>query len=504
MKTILSPSAGAVVLLALWPAMTAPLCAAEELLHLNARSRTEIAPRAGRYEVIERPLEWDPARTAVIVIDVWDKHWCEGANRRVGKMVQRMNALVQAMRDRGALIVHAPSDTMATYEGTPQRKLAQAAPAAPAPQGIEFKWNYLNADAEGTLPIDDSDGGCDCEPQQKSEIVWKGQHPDIQIEDGDAISDKGDEIYNLLQSRGIDNVMILGVHTNMCILGRPFGIRMMTRLGKNVVLVRDLTDTMYNPRMAPFVPHDKGTDLVVEHVEKYWCPTIKSADILGDHKQPHVVLISAEQEYGAKETLADFARADLEKRGFRCTLINSDSTTDIPGLDALNDADLLVLYMRRRELPAEQLAMFKKWFEAGKPVVAIRTSSHAFQNWLEFDKLVLGGNYQGHHGNDSRPTVTAASNAEADPLLRGVELPFQTEGSLYRASPLAETARPLLTGIWKDAPTEPVAWTNTHNAGRVFYTSLGHKEDFKTASFRRLLLNGVLWALDKPILDDDK
>jgi hypothetical protein len=72
----------------------------------------------------------------------------------------------------------------------------------------------------------------------------------------------------------------MGVHTNMCVLGRPFGIRAMVRLGRNVVLVRDLTDAMYDPRQPPHVSHTRGTELVIEHIEKYWCPSILSEDLL--------------------------------------------------------------------------------------------------------------------------------------------------------------------------------------------------------------------------------
>ena len=75
--------------------------------------------------------------------------------------------------------------------------------------------------------------------------------------------------------------MICGVHLNMCVLGRPVGIRQLTKLGKNVVLVRDMTDTMYNHRMRPHTDHFSGTDLVVEHVENFWCPTIESTDLIG-------------------------------------------------------------------------------------------------------------------------------------------------------------------------------------------------------------------------------
>src|SRR5207244_8681875 len=88
---------------------------------------------------------------------------------------------------------------------------------------------------------------------------WKSEHPGLKIYDMDAISDSGVEIWNLLESRGINNVILVGVHTNMCVLGRPFGLRQMAKNGKNAVLMRDMTDTMYNPKMSPYVNHYKGT-----------------------------------------------------------------------------------------------------------------------------------------------------------------------------------------------------------------------------------------------------
>src|SRR5207249_2329874 len=113
-------------------------------------------------------------------------------------------------------------------------------------------------------------------PAPSSHRAWSRQIATIEIAPGDAITDSA-EAYCLLQQRGIDHVLVMGVHTNMCVLGRPFAIRQLVAQGKQVVLVRDMTDTMYNPKRAPFVSHFTGTDLVVEHIEKYWCPTITSA-----------------------------------------------------------------------------------------------------------------------------------------------------------------------------------------------------------------------------------
>lgn len=85
----------------------------------------------------------------------------------------------------------------------------------------------------------------------------------------------------MLAARQIDHVILCGVHLNMCVLGRPFAIRQMVFLGKDVALMRDLTDTMYNPEKPPKVSHFAGTDLVIEHVEKHWCPSFTSTDLTG-------------------------------------------------------------------------------------------------------------------------------------------------------------------------------------------------------------------------------
>ncbi len=107
------------------------------------------------------------------------------------------------------------------------------------------------------------------------------QHPAIDILPEDAISDRGDEVYNLLRRYGVDQVIVMGVHTNMCVLGRPFSIRRLVTLGFRVALMRDMTDTMYNSRQHPYVNHFRGTDLVIEHIERHWCPTLTSSDLTG-------------------------------------------------------------------------------------------------------------------------------------------------------------------------------------------------------------------------------
>jgi nicotinamidase-related amidase len=252
------------------------------VFRMTARSRRAVEG-SGDVEVVERVLAWDAKETAVVLCDVWDSHWCAGARRRLDAMVPRMNEVVKRVRSQGGLIVHAPSDTMKFYENAPQRRLAMGAPRA-EPPSLMKGWNHLDPTCEGPLPIDDSDGGCDCEPQcgmsKGAPWPWTRQHPGIEVMEGDAVTDNGQEVFNLFKQRGIKQVLVIGVHTNMCVLGRSFAIRQLVRWNFDVALVRDLTDTMYNPRKPPRVSHDKGTELVVAHVERYWCPTVVSTDIV--------------------------------------------------------------------------------------------------------------------------------------------------------------------------------------------------------------------------------
>jgi nicotinamidase-related amidase len=263
------------------------LLAADEKgpLRLTLRSRTK--GDGDNFTLVEDKAAWDPKRTALIICDMWDDHWCKSAAKRVGELAGPLNDVVKAARSRGVLIIHAPSSVTAFYRDAPQRRLAQTAPFAktPVPLATAERWGttwcWPDPKREPALPIDDSDMGCDCAVKCKVREAWTRQIATIEIAESDAITDNGQETWNLLTARGIDNVILCGVHLNMCVLGRPFGIRQLVHLGKHVALMRDLTDTMYNPEKAPRVSHFAGTDLVVEHVEKYWCPSFTSAEITG-------------------------------------------------------------------------------------------------------------------------------------------------------------------------------------------------------------------------------
>jgi hypothetical protein len=187
---------------------------------------------------------------------------------------------------------------MPAYAGHPARLRAQNAPrAANLPPNVTEWCSVMSGELRGKYPIDQSDGGSDDDPAEGREWAeklkamgrnpgtpWQRQSEAVTIDaDKDFISDRGDEVWNVLEARGLKNVILTGVHVNMCVLGRPFGLRRMAGgyPGRNVVLVRDLTDSMYNPAMWPFVDHFTGTDLVITHIERLICPTITSDQLLG-------------------------------------------------------------------------------------------------------------------------------------------------------------------------------------------------------------------------------
>jgi type 1 glutamine amidotransferase len=306
------------------------------------------------------------------------------------------------------------------------------------------------------------------------------------------------------------------VHTNMCVIGRPFGLRNMVRFGKNVLLVRDLTDTMYNPRKSPFVSHVRGTELILEHIEKYVCPTITSSDLLdgpalrfAEDKRPHVAFLVSDDHYDADKILPQFAQMLRERYGCYCTILHGQGTSNIPATGELEAADCLVLYVRRLALPKEQLDRVRAYLDSGGALVGMRTASHAFNalgkaeagqaEWPEFDPEVLGGGYDGHGPNDRGTDVAILTERADHPILAGVEpAKWHSAGSLYYTSPVNKDATILMTGSLDDR-VEPLTWTRTYKGGRVCYTGLGHPDDFRDPQVRTLLVNAIFWAMDRPV-----
>ena len=223
-------------------------------------------------------------------------------------------------------------------------------------------------------------------------------------------------------------------------------------------------------------------------------------------------MLVAEREYQTDETLPAFAKQHLDD--YRLTFVFADpkDANHLIGIDAIKSADVLVVSVRRRTLPKDQLDLVRDYVSSGKPVVGIRTASHAFclrnkqppegrAAWPEFDQQVFGGNYSNHYGNAFKAIVTRADAGakKHTTLLRGLESckPFLAGGSLYQVSPLASGTSVLLTGRVEGQPQEPVAWTfQRADGGKSFYTSLGHIDDFRGDVLPRLLVNAIAWSLE--------
>lgn len=233
---------------------------------------------------------------------------------------------------------------------------------------------------------------------------------------------------------------------------------------------------------------------------------------LSAERPPHILFMIGENEYKTKTTLPDFAKRELEPLGLRCTfaIAPSDTSNDFPGLEALGEADLLFVSVRRRTPTIQHMQLIRRHVAAGKPVVGIRTASHAFAlrgknvkvpeghaDWPTFDQEVLGGNYQDHYGKGLKTFVKVMPGMEKHPVLKGVPTnEFPVFSHLYKNPDLSKRATVLMSARMEGRPeVEPVAWVNTSAKSRVFYTSLGSPEDFELPEFRRVLVNGITWAL---------
>jgi hypothetical protein len=340
--------------------------------------------------------------------------------------------------------------------------------------------------------------------------------------EGDAITDSGVEAGSLFMKKGIRNVILMGVHTNMCVIGRSFGLRNLRRLGMNVVLMRDMTDTMYDSASWPFVSHFTGNSLMQEYIEKYVCPTMLSCDFTGQKQfrfkndtRRLIAFIAAEGEYGANQRLPEFGHELLLTKNVNCEfatgkpVMRGEGRHNIENLQILQDAHLTVLFVRRRALEPEKMALIRDYVVGGRPVLGIRTANHAFDardhdssllvDWPDFDPEILGGNYHGHYGRIQQGMqVAIVPGMEGHTLLQGVNPEgFRSPCSLYEVRPLkSDRVQVLLIGSIPDKPPEPVLWMNRNRYGEAIYTSLGHFEDWENENFRQIILNAVDYLLD--------
>ena len=228
--------------------------------------------------------------------------------------------------------------------------------------------------------------------------------------------------------------------------------------------------------------------------------------------QKKITFLIAEREYKTIETLPRFAKEHLGKKFSVqfCKAPDEGNKRNILSQPSeIRKADLLVVSVRRRAFRERTMKLIHAHFTRGKPIIGIRTASHAFrfrkeqlldghQEWPEWDREVIGGNFSGHHGKGLVCKIKNAYPSDSHPILHNVKLPFTTPASLYRNSPLPHSSTPLLLGCVKGFLSEPVAWINqTTFKGKVFYTSLGHIEDFNNPAFNQLLIGAINWCLEK-------
>jgi glycerophosphoryl diester phosphodiesterase/type 1 glutamine amidotransferase len=236
--------------------------------------------------------------------------------------------------------------------------------------------------------------------------------------------------------------------------------------------------------------------------------------------RPHVVFVTGDDEYRSEITMPMIA-AILEKQGFRTSVARAvprpQVRDNIEGLEAVDSADLMVMFTRFRALPDAQLKHIENYVASGKPMVGLRTTTHAFLYPKDnphaalndgFGTDIFGQKWITHHGHSSSTDVALIPAAREHPILRGVT-PFHATSWLYHVAPLAgEGATLLLEGSSVNSnhtkrpqypPLQPVAWTRTYKGARVFFTTLGHPADFEQPSMRRLLVNGIHWALGRDV-----
>lgn len=250
--------------------------------------------------------------------------------------------------------------------------------------------------------------------------------------------------------------------------------------------------------------------------------------------KPHVVFVTGDCEYRSEISMPLIAKILETRHGMKCTVCYAtDDTTgeirpknlkNIKGLEALQTADLVVFYMRFRQLPDDQLKQITDYIETvapGRPVVGLRTTTHAFRypsgpntKWNDgFGREVFGQKWISHHGHDSSTRVFVT--VKDHPVTRGLAPEFWCRSWLYMVNPLHGDCTPLLVGQALKEPKadetlqkgvqkkqsfgtpHPVAWTKTYKGARVFFTTLGHPMDFEDENMRKLLLNGIYWALGK-------
>jgi type 1 glutamine amidotransferase len=230
-------------------------------------------------------------------------------------------------------------------------------------------------------------------------------------------------------------------------------------------------------------------------------------------KKPSIVFLITKDtnNYEAHETVPKFAALLEKEHGYTTTvLLGTGEHGDYayPSLSALSNADLLIIFARRIALPQDQMNAIKEYISKGKPVIGIRTAHHAFavvdqkikeghEDWRTFTADVLGCENKGYGPHEAGYNVAVNPTTAGHPILKDIGASkWHSKGGIYHVSLLDSSAQVLLKGEL-DGKIEPVAWTRSTGKNKVFYTSLGYPDDFETAHFRTLLINGIRWAMSE-------
>jgi type 1 glutamine amidotransferase len=209
-----------------------------------------------------------------------------------------------------------------------------------------------------------------------------------------------------------------------------------------------------------------------------------------------VCILSGCPTYNSEKSLPPFQKWLESNYNVTCDRLVRKADDDLPGLEKLDACDVALVFFKRMNLKGEQLERFQKYVTSGRPVVGVRTASHAVQTWLAFDREVLGGNYNSHYGKEPvEIEVTDAGKKHS--ILAGVEL-TAAPGPLYKNAGHAKDITVLLTGTIP-GHTEPLAWTRDYKGGRVFYTSLGDEKTFEQEPFRRMLAQALYWTAKRDV-----
>ena len=245
-------------------AMPARAAAGAPTLELDLQRRD---PKTGRPALAKLPIA--ASKLGIVVVDMWNFHWCKTAAERVGCMVPRMHRALDQARALGMQVFLCPTDVADAYVGTPQREAAVACPRHPLPKPPKLSFPRPRG------------GGCMCGPGFGCVVNygWDGMHPGLKLRPGDLVAEGTQELYSLCRERGITHLLYMGVHTNMCVMGKSVGMVPMMRAGLTCILCRDLTDACTTYRPGRYTP-DRGTAEVVAHIERHILPSIHMADEL--------------------------------------------------------------------------------------------------------------------------------------------------------------------------------------------------------------------------------